>query len=65
MMKMIKVGDVVKVNNNSDNDIKQLGLENCVGTVHEVTYVWTDQNKQLFCTVEDETEIPMNCLERI
>lgn len=61
---MIKVGDTVRVVNNTE-EIKQLNLESYVGTTHNVTFVWTDQNKQLFCTIESDVEISMSCLERI
>lgn len=70
---MIRVGDTVKIKSTIDSELLTMGFdeEYCQriqdeysDTIHKVDYVWTDQNKQLFITIDTGTELPVSCVEK-
>lgn len=69
---MIRVGDTIKVKSSAGSELRSMGFdreycqqiqEEYSGTMHRVNYVWTDQNKQLFCTIETGIDLPISCVE--
>ena len=70
----MKVGDKVVIKDNLFEELCDLGVDTkeikllaqkYVGTIQIVTYIWTDQHKQLYVTINSDEEIPIQCIETI
>lgn len=68
---MIEIGDLVRVKSAVGNELRSMSFdeEYCQqiqdeysDTIHKVNYIWTDQNKQLFVTIDTGVKVPVQCI---